>query len=66
MSQTIKQSSVVRVRTRADKILKRRKELWAKIQREEPGMAKFIQDINQIFGKPDKTEIWVDGRKVWP
>ena len=41
-----------------------RQRKWARIQNEAPEIAGFLTEINQVFGKPAKVAVVIDGERV--
>lgn len=44
-----------------ERIRRERAELWERIQREAPGLGRFLGEVRDRFGRPEKLEVtWHD------
>lgn len=60
LAQRALQRSAVEKQAVADK----RAETWARIQNTDPTLAKFMTDLNRVFGKPAAIKVELDGETV--
>lgn len=53
-----------RLQARVDWAKQERKRKWKTIQERSPGIADFLLEVNQEFGKPAKVWVEIDGEKI--
>lgn len=42
----------------------KRQEIWSRIKTDAPEIADFLTEINQEFGKPVRTAVWIAEERV--
>jgi hypothetical protein len=53
-----------KVRKVEDEIKTERQAKWQRIQDEAPEIAAFLVDVNDVFGKPVRTWVEINGERI--
>lgn len=57
-------ASFARLKAKTEEIQEERKRKWKFIQDESPELAAFLLEVNQAFGKPEKTWVVINEKRI--